>query len=424
MKQVRKYIPIYAVLIIISIIICLANRTMFSARIFAVLLVGINIATVIIVRKDLKKIIVSGFILWSNYSICVTNYCLSNGGFFSSWDNDNVVIIAMSILLVFNIFLMKILITTQNSGYSILINEKNNSFLVWITVGVLIFIFVFCFQRPEKLGMRGTPNSIYEYSVILFILAFLYSGNRYEKISLLVLACLFCIQDLAFANRVTSLQLIICCLVIYQCKVNVKLIIPIAVIVGGVLLSVGTLRAGLSLDGLYAVFEDLFKSKLTFDTAYSAFYTSLTFIKVSEITPPITKVGMLIMFILSNIIGGGRIPNSNLPEYTHDVFIHYYGGITPFYFFFYLSWIGLGLGIVYILFLFKNIFNNDKKNKFVDLKECLAIYVVATCPRWYLYSPLPLIRGILLLSIAYFIYLAADIILKKLLSILKEERHG
>jgi hypothetical protein len=34
--------------------------------------------------------------------------------------------------------------------------------------------------------------------------------------------------------------------------------------------------------------------------------------------------------------------------------------------------------------------------------KCLAVWIVSTNFRWYLYTPLPLLRGVLFLTIAYF----------------------
>lgn len=69
-------------------------------------------------------------------------------------------------------------------------------------------------------------------------------------------------------------------------KTRVYKVIP-WIIIGLIFMSlIGTFRTNLSLsiNNLQNVFEELTKRKFTLDTAHSSYYTSLTFIKVEDIS--------------------------------------------------------------------------------------------------------------------------------------------
>lgn len=67
------------------------------------------------------------------------------------------------------------------------------------------------------------------------------------------------------------------------------------------------------------------------------------------------------------------------------------GGVLPYYFFFYLGWIGviaIGMYVSYLISLCNKI---ESKNC-SGLVKCISIYTMITAPRWFLYSSTPLTR--------------------------------
>ena len=88
------------------------------------------------------------------------------------------------------------------------------------------------------------------------------------------------------------------------------------------------------------------------DTSYSAYYTSLTFLKVKEFVGVQTQLYLLFQFILY-IFLGSKIVDSNLAVYTRQYYVHYYGGVLPLYMYFYLGILGIMFIVLYLKFWIK-----------------------------------------------------------------------
>ena len=184
---------------------------------------------------------------------------------------------------------------------------------------------------------------------------------------------------------------------------------------------IGSQRGGfsLSLSGMADAISSIFKEGASLDTAYSAYYTSLSFIKTEELLGFGERFLMFLKFCLSMIVGGSKVPGSNLSEYTRQYFVHYYGGVLPFYGHFYLGFAGvIAFGVIVALYMNLILKNKKRKN---GVGACVSAYVIATVPRWYLYSPSSLIRGVALLAAVYFFTYFADSILKRIKQNVKKQ---
>src|SRR5699024_4275266 len=138
------------------------------------------------------------------------------------------------------------------------------------------------------------------------------------------------------------LQLFVSCfLMLYSHQVTIKKMLP-TIIVGFIGLSmIGSFRAQLSLniDSIKIVISNISEKKFTSDTAYAAYYSSLTFLKVEDFITRSMRIDMFKKFLLSIILGGSKVENSSLPSFTRNYYMHYNGGILPIYFHFYLGWL-------------------------------------------------------------------------------------
>ena len=119
---------------------------------------------------------------------------------------------------------------------------------------------------------------------------------------------------------------------------------------------------------------------------------------------------MLFQFILY-IFLGSKIVDSNLAVYTRQYYVHYYGGVLPLYMYFYLGILGIMFIVLYLKFWIKKM--NESSKKVSHLQRCLCIYISACVPRWYLYSPSSLFRGVLIFIFVYKMVELLDMILKK-----------
>jgi hypothetical protein len=137
-----------------------------------------------------------------------------------------------------------------------------------------------------------------------------------------------------------------------------------------------------------------------FSTAYFAYFASLTFIAVKPIYPLIERIFQFKDFLVSQFVLGTVGESLDAISLRH--YYHAHGGVLPIYLYYYLGWLGVSIsGIVVGLYLR---FMSLTKHKKSELKNIVAIYITSTVPRWYLYSPNQLIRGVMIMSLMYLAY--------------------
>ncbi len=392
-----------AVIVMLTVVFLCINTTHETAVMTGCLIMALNITALIRGRKNWYTLVMSGFILWSNYSICAVNLFFPIDNFFTEWKKEPVMIVCMSIILIFSaIFALGMPSVKKSAGFY----EKgmtDNPVIVIVAALALILIGVFGYARPSAIGERGEYSTLYEYAVIIFIIAFFYAGNKLSRLLLSILLFMFAAQDLLFSGRVTALQLIICWfLIFFAHKAKVRYILPVAVVLMILLVGIGNMR--INYDFGKNVFENaingLVYSRFSFDTAYSAFYTSVTYILTEARVTMAERLIIFGKFVLS-IFGGEAVKGGDLAEYTLKYYMHYNGGILPIYLHFYLGYFGVVLSGAYTAFLTRKTVSDKPHTKWRNYLKCLGVYVACTVPRWYLYSPTPLFRGILILSLVY-----------------------
>lgn len=366
------------------------------------LIILISLHSVLKAKKNLYLFLIYGFIFYSNYSICVANYISPIFSFFTSWNKLPVATEGLYILLVFTLLFN---LLANNTGFhppALVRHNKNNIIIASVIWVSLVCIGIFAFGRPDVIGDRGTPSSLYEYSTILAILGIYYSGTkRWLHILYITVLLGFAFQNFIFGGRVTGIQLLV---MIFLCffndKVKLVYILPV-IIIGFIAMSaIGQFRAELTLDitSLTTTLNILKDNKMLLDTAYSSYFTSLTFLETLDFVSLSQRFYLLSRFVLYLFVGS-VIPDSNLAIFTRNYFVHYFGGILPFFGYFYLGWSGVILIACYLHFLFKHMQRIDIHSS--GLWRCLSVYITITTFRWYLYNPSQLLRGLLLLIICY-----------------------
>jgi hypothetical protein len=271
-----------------------------------------------------------------------------------------------------------------------------------VAIIALGFVFIYLFGRPEAADERGSPSTFYEYSIIVFIVAYYFSGDsKVLKLLLDVELILFALQNLIYGGRITALQLIFIYVSIRLVpRVSKKLIFLLFLSIMLVFSGIGMYRARFLLEfGLIKnVFDQVLATGLSLDTAFAAFYASQTFILLKEISTVSQIITYFSNWVLSIFLGGSLVPDSNLSSISRQYFLHYFGGLLPFHFYYYLGFLGI-FGICgYIAALIKVISSRNK-----SLYSIILIYISASCFRWYLYSPSPIFRGIFLIILVFYI---------------------
>lgn len=370
----------------------------------AVLLLMISVLSLIKARKKLSLLILFAMLLYFNYSIAYYFYLTDNrGDFFATFSHTSVSMIGLVCLLLFNLIVYLFLPSKIEENKDVIyIKEKNNNpVLVLGTIVVCLFIWVFAYTRPTVEGQRGSISTIYEYSIILFILGFYYCGKqKFLRYCLIGVLLLIALQNLIYGGRVTALQLFIVLLLTNFPKINKKILAIGVAVVFVWMIGVGAMRARFSFSGISEALRNTFKGGFALDTAYAAYHASMTFFKVEEITSFSQKIYLFGRWLLSIPLGGAFISDSNLSVYTVNYHKHYGGGLLPTYMYFYLGYIGVFLISLWVALYLRR----TMLNKTGGLGKSLAIYFVCTAPRWYLYSPSQLFRGTLLFILIFALF--------------------
>ena len=374
----------------------------------------ISFVYVIQLHKNIFTIIPAFFILISNYSIVMANYFSDIESFFTSDANNAVSITGLKVICVF----MTILITLYNEKNkqfdsnekieftTVAIEKKEGHILIAVMyLFIIAFIAIFGILRPDTKGVRGSTSTLYEYSTIFFIVGFYYFSyiNMYKKISLLLMLIII-IQDLFYGGRATAIQIALIIYIFYiqkSFKPNYKIIIPLAITGFLVLSGVGMFRANFqfSTNSILNIVKSLGEKNLTLDTAFSAYYTSLTFIKTKSILTYPERIHIFINWLFSIFLGGNAVANSNVAVITRRYFVHYAGGVLPFFGYFYFGYVGVILLAVVVSIYFNTMIQFNQKSVFY---KCALLYVSISVPRWLLYSPSSLFRGVFLVAVLFY----------------------
>ncbi|WP_195516685.1 hypothetical protein [Enterococcus dispar] len=406
----QKLILIFFVMINFFLIIeyNVFGITFFSAQTIAIEILCVNGLIIYLVRKNIMALIIFVFVFYFNYSFLIFNYFSYSNSMFWGYNGTKIAESALYILLLFMTSFLMYFVLFRNSTASISNseldweNERKNGYICVIIWLLLSLIFIFGFTRGA-IGERGTPSSYYEYSVVLFLLVSFYSGksNFYKQVNIIFMLA-FALQNLLYAGRITALQIIILLYLLYfRKKINKFTLLLIGIIVFLVFAVVGSARGGLYTGSVNIsnILREIRENRFMLDTAYAAFFTSETFIDYKEYVNFGFRVNQFFKFLLSMVLGGNAVEGSNLSILTHSFRTHYFGGILPYYFFFWFGNFGVVISST-IVYGYTQIMRKIKKN---DLVKMVALYIVVTTPRWYLYSPSNLLRGVLILTVAYYI---------------------
>lgn len=405
-----KFITFFSIIINISIyfVYLIYDISLFSNQTISVLVLISNMLLLIWFRKNIFGLIISGSLLYFNYSILVFNYFSFSNSMFWGYNETPIATDSLYILLLFINFLLLGIIIFSRNNFSIsnnVIDWEKEEYNPYLSVGItlsLFLIFIFGFTRGE-LGDRGTPSTFYEYSVILFILLAYFSGNSlfFKRINIFLMI-IYASQNLIFAGRITALQVLIVLYLLYFRKlISTKSLVIFAAGVFFLFSMIGTARGALFTSGvgIGEVISQIKERKFALDTAFAAFFTAETFVDYKNYVDFSFRINQFSRFLLSMIVGGGAVTNSNLSILTHSFRTHYFGGVLPFYFFFWFGSVGICISSTIVL-IYTQLIGLFKKN---DLIKMISIYIAATASRWFLYSPSNLFRGVLILSILYFI---------------------
>lgn len=419
-KNIREYtnkhrflIKFMLLTLSIFIIICNIFYNFGNAglnNLIAGLVLFFSIYMLILFRKDVMAFILFLIITYFNYSIVFSRYLHVLTNIYQEFYinvNERIYGIGITILLIFMLCLYVFInIINKNHHYDVWFSrEKKNPLIVIILIIILLLIFIFSFDR-SLYGSRGATSSIYEYSSILFIMAYYYCGNKKGlkayKVVISIIIFVFSLQGFIFGERVSGMQfLIVFFAFILSSKVTYKTVLLLTFLGLFTMTSIGAFRSSYAIEDLSikVIYNTLSQRMLTFDGADLAYYSSLTFVMVRDITDLLNHIQLFGKFFLSIFFGSSLVQGAELAKYTRQYYMHWYGGYYPFFFYYYFGWTGCVIFSIIISKILKSVINlKDSSQNYYKL---LKIYIISSTPRWYAYSPQMLFRGVLLFTIVY-----------------------
>lgn len=360
-------------------------------------------------RNNVLMMLLNIVLLYFNYSLVASVYWNTGSldPIFSSY-SWNEFLRGINIELVF--FGTYVVFLRENNVIDnrVFLQRGKPVYCVVIACAAYIVLAPFLFYHTEAFGTRGVVTAFYEYSLIVLIVALCLCNRDIKAIGLLLAASVWLIvHGILHGERVLALQLMIVWgLYLLLHVLTVKLIIPACI--GGIFFfTVFGMYRGLSdLDGnvLESVFNSLLRGGLANDTSYAAYQTSMNILRFADITSLWNRLLYFLKYLLY-IVAGSAVPDVNLSILALEVGGHGGGGWLPTYAYFWLGYIGVIAAGVGLAWLVNTTTNLQKRRSYLNY---LALYIVATSPRWYLYSPSPLTRGLLMFTLFFVVAVAAE----------------
>lgn len=347
-------------------------------------------------RKNIIMFFVYLCITYFNYSFMWDRYFIGSTDMdilFNQCADSKLYTIAISITLLFSMVLFFIdgLWGQHKKDYSdIFLSKKSQPLVVYILLALIEVYAVF-------------SGAAFEYGAINVAVAFMYVGNNKRlRYIILVFTIVVFIQGVLNGLRVPVLPYLLCAgFMTFTDKINYK-IMCIGLIFGIVFMTLmgiyGDHGGNYSLNVGDAIAK-LSESGYSVDTSIFAFLQSFISLKVRELIDFSQRMELFEQFILSQFLGSGGFKYAKLSIFTRRYYVHYYGLIWPYAFYFYMGWFGVVVSGG-ILGAYINLLSRVKKESNEYCKVLLG-YFVAMMPKWFLYEPTSLFRGIILLTVVY-----------------------
>lgn len=358
--------------------------------------------------NNIFLLVMSTFIAYSNYSIIVGIYIdkrLRPKYLYPQITDVKIYGTGIAMIFVFMLFL--VLFTPKFNKNNINIAEnfvrKENYNIILFIITACLFLIIIIVGYSGGNNDRGSSSALYEYGIILMILLFYFSGRR--KVNLYISGCLCLIYVLNSLINGTRIEALMCIIVFVLCffKDGIRpLYLFIGMIIGLIAFSVvGTIRGNwmLMLNNHGDIFKTLFENKLVFDTCTHAYFPMLCMIEEFYDFSLSNSLHYLTRFIFSIIMGQSRVYDGDLIVVVGRSYYHNNGGVTLGFFYVWFSYFGSFIFGMLVLFFTK--FISKITDNISECKCCALLYIVASVPRWYLYGPWSITRGISICMIVF-----------------------
>lgn len=414
--KIDSHIMIEKIILILSIFFVMllwVLKLYKLANIVASMTLLIDIYGCIKVRKNKINFFMFLTMLYFDYSFIITKYYYNIKSFSALYAQirfEDTKFIGITLVYLFHAILLLLLkpsfFENKDDMFIVNSNEKIKG-KKKIFIFALIVMIGFIITDYLIFHVFNIPRTIYEYMIIPFIIAIYYSKNN-EPLSILILLLImvsFLINS-SQGGRIISLQPLIAFFFIkYYNKVNSKRIF-LVFIVGIILFTLlGLYGDNLMGDNQTLTINNtlnvLNERKFALDTSYSAYWTGLTFIETSHYIPFKNRIRNFIQYVTTYLLFGKASKYNELTSISIKYYGHWNGGYLPHYFYYWFGPLGIIVLALYIAFFFNKFASCNSNSS--DYFKILYVYFVSAMPRWYLYSPAQIFRGVFLLTVVYFV---------------------
>lgn len=339
-----------------------------------------------------------------NFSIAMNEYIDLEKQILFTGLSDNQFVMHTS-LNVMNIFMVALNLCIETPKEKKQLPFVENNLIFFSLCGVL---FILC---AMKIFLRWDMiNKVFEYCNILFLFLCFTSNNKKNKKYIIIGLLVVYIMSLSLSvfvkkeatGRIDFIQsFFVVFLYFYIDKLKFMHLASIAIMIVIIMCVMVSMRGGVvSGLSLTRLVKEAYETIFLNDTAHFAYASSTTIVAYKEYNAP-TNMNIINFwqFVLAQFIGTGTslTNQSVLSLITREYYVHYYGTCFPFYFYFWLGYLGVFLGGVCVALIINKLYK--KKSPLTSL---MFIMIFSTIFRWYLYSPNAFFRGCIILpTIAY-----------------------
>ena len=350
-------------------------------------------------------------ILYFNYSFIFSKYLFSTSTLTNAYNQirylDTMDKGLYSVYLFINIIGIFLSGIVENNGVNITSLSKPYNYKFSKIMGYFIIVTIAVLLILAYLLNVNFIKAMHEYSLILFIFGFLLcKNNRLQIVFLVFLMLISTGLNLITGGRIISLLPCIAFFFIFLTPYFNYAKILVVMFLGVIFFTAFGLYGDIMeasrdysiLTPKYVIIT-IGERKFTLDTSISAYWTGLTFIEQRQFGLESTTDDFKDYLIKYTIFGNKFGNYKHVYEKSRENYTHYWGGYLTSYFYYWMGYLGIALISCYIGCLFKMLRSSGTSSS--NFKIILSIYICATLPRWYLYYPSPLFRGILFLSLFY-----------------------
>ena len=390
----------------------LTGTFFFSPYIIIAIIMLMNCYCAYALRRNNIAFFAMAFILFSNYSIFAYYWFDLFGSpitnRYINWlEYPEVIQIGLMVLFVFSATLYCVLPSfADNEIHIYLVGEdkgKNPFMGLLFLIGIILIICVSIFLTYRS-GVY-TERTIYEYTTVLYILALYHIGHKkpltYLLFGVMAVDILFILIN-GDRGHALQLMLMVYCVFLHDKLPKWTLVLPLIIgIIGMNAVGIWRGRGTFSVEVLADSLTKLRERKFVLDTAYAAEGSGLGMVYLTNVYGFGERLRLFAVYILSIFVGTSALsPDANLAAIVINEGLYASGGgVLPNYGYFYLGYFGvIALGLLVCFYISLMAKCTEKTS---GLKQCISVYLFSTITSWYLYSPAPLIRGVLLLSILY-----------------------